>query len=202
MLMFPDYLDGAKVLEYTEAGHFGFITDYDDDDNPYEREICYLAICTYTGDQSLFLYLFHCDQDFQVITDDLHDSAEGYKRNYPEAVWHAKNPPYFYNAAQRKATGSTEFVEFQRGRHRTFWLERSIYLHAELFENLGLWELFSKNLPHFDYFSITEVTPAQYEILKAAAMAQGGEVAALFLELDYWVQDCFFTENVFTICGI
>lgn len=198
--MFPDYLDGAKVLEYTEAGHFGFITDYDDDDNPYEREICYLAICAYIGQQSLCL--FYCDQSFDVISDFSGDTVAGFKNSCPEAVWYMKTPPYFYTSAQRKATGSTEFVEFQRGHHRTFWLERSIYLHAELFENLGLWELFSKNLPHFDYFSITEVTPAQYEILKAAAMAQGGEVAALFLELDYWVQDCFFTENVFTICGI
>ena len=28
--MFPNYLDNAKVLEYTEKGHFGFITDYDE----------------------------------------------------------------------------------------------------------------------------------------------------------------------------
>jgi hypothetical protein len=33
MLMFPDYLDGAKVLEYTEKDHCGFITDYDEDGN-------------------------------------------------------------------------------------------------------------------------------------------------------------------------
>ena len=198
--MFPDYLDGAKVLEYTEAGHFGCIMDYDDNGKPYEREICYLAICAYTGQQSLCL--FYCDQSFDVISDFSGDTVAGFKSSCPEAVWHMKKPPYFYTAAQRKATGSTEFVEFQRGRHHAFWLERSIYLHAELFENLGLWELFSKNLPHFDYFSITEVTPAQYEALKAAAIARGGEAAALFQELDRWVQDCFLTENSFTICGI
>lgn len=201
MLMFPDYLDGAKVLEYTEAGHFGFITDYDDAGNPLEREICYLAICAYTGDPSR--YLFYCDRYFEVISDFCGDSVAGFKDSCPDAVWHAKNPPYFYNAAQRKATGSTEYFEFQKGHHRhKFWLERSVYLHAALFDHLGLYELFSKNLPHFDYFFITEVTPAQYEALKEAALAQGGETADLFRELDHWVQDCFFTENVFTICGI
>ena len=201
MLMFPDYLDGAKVLEYTDAGHFGFITDYDDDDNPYEREICYLAICAYTGDPSR--YLFYCDRYFEVISDFCGDSAAGYKDSCPDAVWHAKNPPYLYTAAQRKARGGTLYFEFQRGRfHHKHWLDRSIYMDAELFDYLKLYELFSNTIPHFDYYYYTEVTPSQYEALKAAALAQGGETADLFRELDYWVQDCFFTENVFTICGI
>lgn len=201
MLMFPDYLDGAKVLEYTEAGHFGFITDYDDDDNPYEREICYLAICAYIGQQSLCL--FYCDQSFDVISDFSGDTVAGFKDSCPNAVWHTKNPPYLYTAAQRKALGGTLYFEFQRGRfHHKHWLDRSIYMDAELFDYLKLYELFSNTIPHFDYYYYTEVTPSQYEALKAAALARGGEVAALFLELDYWVQDCFFTENVFTICGI
>ena len=59
-----------------------------------------------------------------------------------------------------------------------------------------------KPSPHFDYCGLTEVTPTQYEVLKALAMNRGGETADLFRELDHWVQDFFFTENVFTICGI
>ena len=67
---------------------------------------------------------------------------------------------------------------------------------------MNLFELFSEALPHFDYFGLTEVTLAQYDKLKTLALAWGGETAALFRELDHWVQDCYLTENVFTICGI
>lgn len=199
--MFPDFLDGAKVLEYTEPDHFGFITDYDDDGNPFAREIRYLAICTYTGDPAI--YLFYCDDDYCVITDDCSNRTEDFKRNHPRAVWLEKHPPCLYTAAQRKALGGTCYFEFQRGRHHgKHWLDRSIYLHMEQFDHLQLSEIFSQALPHFDDYYLTEVTPAQYETLKTLGLARGGDTAALFRELDHWVQDCFLTENVFTICGI
>ncbi len=199
--MFPDYLDGAKVLEYTEKGHFGFITDYDASGTPYEREIRYLALCAYTGHDGC--YTFSCDKDFNVISDSLWDSTKQAKDSYPDILWLEKHPPYLYNASQRKARGGTCYFEFQRGRFRgKHWLERSVFLHMDQFDRLQLYELFSKVLPHFDYFGLTEVGPAQYEKLKALAMTRGGEIAELFRELDHWVQDCFLTENVFTICGI
>lgn len=199
--MFPDFLDGAKVLEHTKAGHFGFITDYDDDGNPYERGIRHLAICAYTGHDGY--YLFSCDEDFEVISDSLWDSAEQIKDSYPDTLWLEKHSPYLYTAAQRKARGGTCYFEFQRGRFRgKHWLERSVFLHIDQFDRLKLPELFSEVLSQFNYCGVTEVRPTQYEVLKALAMARGGETAALFRELDHWVQDCFFTENVFTICGI
>ena len=201
MFMFPDYLDGAKVLEHTESGHFGFITDYDDDENPFEREIRYLAICAYTGHDRY--YTFSCDEDCDVISDSFWDSVEQIKESYPEVLWLEKHPPFLYTAAQRKARGGTCYFEFQRGRFRgNHWLERSVFLDAECFDYLKLHEIFQEALPHFDYYYVTEVNPSQYEALKALAMARGGETADLFRELDHWVQDCFFTENVFTICGI
>lgn len=201
MIMFPDFLDGAKVLEYTENGHFGFITDYDEDGNPFEREIRYLALCAYTGHDGC--NLFYCDADFDVISDAYGDSAAELKNCYPEEIWLEKCPPYLYNAAQRKARGGTCYFEFQRGRFRgKHWLEQSVFLDADRFDYMKLYEIFREALPHFDYFYVTEVTPAQYEALKALAMDRGGETAELFRELDHWVKDCFFTENVFTICGI
>ena len=201
MSMFPDFLDGAKVLEHTKAGYFGFITDYDDDGTPYEREVRYLAICAYTGHDGY--YLFSCDEDCDVVSDSLWDSVEQIKESDPEVLWLEKHPPYLYNAAQRKAKGGTCYFEFQRGRFRgKHWLERSVYIHMDQFDRMRLPELFSEALPHFDYCGLTEVTPTQYECLKALAMNRGDETADLFRELDHWVQDCFFTENVFTICGI
>jgi hypothetical protein len=199
--MFPDYLDGAKVLKYTEPGHFGFITDYDATGNPIEREIRYLSLCAYTGDTNC--YLFYCDEIFDVISDFLVDTSERLEDSCPRAVWQPKKTPYFYTAAQRKALGGTCYFEFQRGRYRgKHWLERSIYIHMDQFDDLHLFELFSKSLSHFDYFGLTEVTPVQYEKLKSLALSQGGAIAELLQELDYWVQNCFLTENVFTICGI
>ena len=199
--MFPDYLDGAKVLEYTEKDHFGFITDYDEDGNPSEREIRYLALCVYTGHDGC--NLFYCDADFDVISDAYGDSAVELKNHYPEEIWLEKHPPYLYTAAQRKACGGTCYFEFQRGRYRNkHWLDRSVFLHVDQFDHLKLHELFSEALPHFDYYGLTEVTQAQYETLKALALAQSGETAQLFRELDHWVQDCYCTENVVTICGI
>ena len=199
--MFPDFLDGAKVLEYTEPGHFGFITDYDDGGNPFAREVCFLAICAYTDDNAIFM--FHCDANYEVIADDCGDSVNEFKRSFLGAVWHKKRIPLLYTATQRKTRGGTLYFEFQRGRfHRKHWLENSVFLDAELFDYLNLYELFAQAIPHFDYYYYSEVSPAQYETLKTLAHSQGGETTALFQELDYWVQNCFLTENVFTICGI
>jgi len=76
--MFPNYLDDAKVLEYTEKGHFGFITDYDGDNNPIEKELCYFAIAQYDGDCRF--YLFGCGDTYEVLTDSLWNSSEECKK--------------------------------------------------------------------------------------------------------------------------
>ena len=90
--MFPDYLDGAKVLEYTEKGHFGFVTDYDENDTPMEKEICYFAIARYEGDSRF--YLFGCDSTPEVFDDSLWDSPEECKDVISwlleDTVWYKK----------------------------------------------------------------------------------------------------------------
>ena len=198
--MFPDYLDGAKVLEYTDLGHFGFITDYDEDSTPIEKEIRYLAICQYSGDETV--YLFSCDEDHSVIFDH-EDAYDHLKSGHPDSVWHEKSTPLLCSASRRKMLGGTCYFEFQRGRFRgKHWLDRSVYLHADRFDELKLFHLFAAALPHFNYYGTTQVDRQQYETLKTLALAQGGNIAAFIEELDHWVQDCFYIENVFTICGI
>lgn len=89
--MFPDFLDGARVLEYTEMGHFGFITDYDENDVPFEKEICYLAVCRY--DDTPEYYIFSCDSNFDVISDGCFRSIEICKTCHElssTAIWHKK----------------------------------------------------------------------------------------------------------------
>ena len=90
--MFPDYLDGARVLEYTDRGHYGLVTDFNEDDLPIEKEICYYAIAQYKEGGSF--YLFSCDGTPEVFGDSTWDSPEEIKSlcpNLPEdIVWHKK----------------------------------------------------------------------------------------------------------------
>ena len=89
--MFPDFLDGARVLEYTEKGHFGSITDYDENNVPFEREICYLAVCRYNGKPEY--YIFSCSCNFDVISDGCFCSIDICKTCHElsnTAVWHKK----------------------------------------------------------------------------------------------------------------
>ena len=90
--MFPDYLDGARVLEYTDRGHYGFVTDFNEDDLPIEKEICYYAIAQYEKYLDSF-YIFSVDDSFEVIGDACLWTLEMCKNcaNLPEdIVWHKK----------------------------------------------------------------------------------------------------------------
>ena len=110
---------------------------------------------------------------------------------------------YLITAEQRKATHSTLYFEFQKWAFRDkHWLSDSVYLHADIFDRLGMHELFSKSLPDFDYYYVTQVSHDQYAALKQSAAAYGAEVSVLFEELDGWVNQCFRSESCFTICGI
>lgn len=90
--MFPDHLDGAKVLEYTDIGHYGFLTDYDENNTPLEKEVCFLAICHYEGREDGF-YLFSCDCQYDVLMDSFLDTMEQCRHcaHLPEeTVWNRK----------------------------------------------------------------------------------------------------------------
>ena len=90
--MFPDYLDGARVLEYTDRGHYGYIIEYDENYVPHHKEQYYLAIARYDNDDRF--YLFGCDDHYEVMSDSLCDSPEECKSIHcyvPEnTVWHKK----------------------------------------------------------------------------------------------------------------
>lgn len=86
-LKFPDQLDHADVIEFSDAGEFGTIQGDD-------QEIEHFAICQYEGDRGY--YLFYCagrGAGFDVITDSLEKSIEECKRiaaQHGEVVWHKK----------------------------------------------------------------------------------------------------------------
>lgn len=87
--MFPEYIDGAKVIEYTKRGSFAFTAAPWDDENPgTEKEVCYVAICRYDGSNRF--NVFWCAEDYRVLQDWRWDSIAECKQIHKEtvnAVW-------------------------------------------------------------------------------------------------------------------
>ena len=69
--MFPNYLDGARVLFYSQKDVFGKV-NYSTGEK--YSDINYLAICRY-GNNAEY-YLFDCNEDFEVVGDYPFDSVE------------------------------------------------------------------------------------------------------------------------------
>ncbi|MBQ7411871.1 MAG: hypothetical protein IJW10_03070 [Clostridia bacterium] len=109
---------------------------------------------------------------------------------------------YFLDEAQRKATGGTCYFEFQKGNFKNkFWLRDSLCLHADTFDSLMLYELFSNSIENFCYYAPTEVSKEQWKNLveKSNKNELWKEVIE---ELSPWVEKCFAEHRFFTICGI
>ena len=68
--MFPDTLDNAKVLYYTPKGNYG---DLFYDNGTIAAHFVYMAICKYEKTEGFYLFL--CNEDFEVETDELYDSV-------------------------------------------------------------------------------------------------------------------------------
>ena len=110
---------------------------------------------------------------------------------------------YFLTEAERKQKHGTCYFEFQRGIYQEeHWLSDSLCLHADIFDDLGLFKLFSEAIPHFNYYGVTIVTKENWQALIYLSKEYGGEKEAVISELTSWVEACFQLEEAFTICGI
>ena len=69
--MFPDILDGAKVLFFTSKDDYGVMLDTDGNEVAHFK---YLAICKY--DNSEGYCLFKCNEEYEVESDSLWDTIE------------------------------------------------------------------------------------------------------------------------------
>ena len=69
--MFPIKLDGAIVLYYTSKDDYGYSIFPNGVIADHYR---YLAICKYSKDDKY--YLFCCDENYEVVSDTLHDSVD------------------------------------------------------------------------------------------------------------------------------
>lgn len=110
---------------------------------------------------------------------------------------------YFLTEAQRKQGHGSCFFEFQRGEYKgKCWLEDSLCLQGDKFDEMQLGELWQRAIPHFEYYGITLVKPKDWERLRHFSQEAGGIKEEVILELSPWVETCFKEEKVFTICGL
>lgn len=84
---------------------------------------------------------------------------------------------YFCTETEQKKSKSSCYLEFQKGRYANkCWLEDSICLHDDIFEELCLYQVLCSAIPQFDHWGITEVSLEQWQQVKNKAEAVGGEV--------------------------
>ena len=111
---------------------------------------------------------------------------------------------FLMTAAQRAERGGTLYLEFQPGPYcKKHWQADSLYLPAPLFDDLGLYDLFIRAIPHFNYYDDTEVTADQFRLLAKLAEEHHTQCAAEILEelaphAESWLKE----YGCFTICGI
>ncbi len=109
---------------------------------------------------------------------------------------------YFLDEVQRKITGGTCYFEFQKGKFRNkFWLKDSLCLHADIFDSLMLYELFSDSIENFCYYALNEVNEEEWQNLIAKSK-ENNQWNSVIEELRPWVEECFTKYKCFTICGI
>ena len=77
----PNYLDGAKVINWAWSGQVPFgITENTDGDE--KEEVFGLAVCKYEDSDNF--YRFSCDKNWEVVQDSLYNSIEDAIRFLPE----------------------------------------------------------------------------------------------------------------------
>ena len=105
-----------------------------------------------------------------------------------------------YFCTEDKRVG-TCYHEFQKGKwdEHTFWKEDSLLLSDDVLVDLELGKLFRKSLQGYDPYGPVEVNKEQWLMLLEAANQATDAQAEALQEADAWVQECFVTEEVFTI---
>ena len=110
---------------------------------------------------------------------------------------------YFVNEEERKSSGSTCYFEFQKGNPKNkYWLTDSICLHADLFDELRLFDLFSSSLGTFDYYGPTNIVSEEKWNIIIEKSKENEKWESVVQELKPWVENCFTKHRQFTICGI
>ena len=109
---------------------------------------------------------------------------------------------YFLNEEERKEFGGTCYFEFQKGNFKNkFWLKNSLCIHADIFDALMLYDLFSAAIEGFCYYAPNEVSKEQWNHLIEKSK-NNKKWEGVIEELRPWAEKCFSEHGCFTICGI
>ena len=110
---------------------------------------------------------------------------------------------YFVDQEEREASGSTFYLEFQKGSyHGEFWLQDSLNISGDLWEEHHLSELIGSVITGFDSCGITVVTREQWKAIVKNAQEADPAWAAIIAEATPWADDCFTAYEEFTILGV
>lgn len=110
---------------------------------------------------------------------------------------------YFVNEDVRKASGSSCYFEFQKGRHpNECWLPDSISIDMDIFDELKLYELIKAVVPAFDYYGITEIGHNDWNNIVKQGCVMSGKAEEAIREADEWATKAFSEVSVITIWGI
>ncbi len=82
-------------------------------------------------------------------------------------------------------------------------LSECVYFDDYMLEDTLLHKAFKACLQDYDYYGITEVRPHEWTAIHEYAKTHLEPIAVEALnEIDYWVQEAFETEGLFTIRGV
>ena len=110
---------------------------------------------------------------------------------------------YFVSEAERKASHSSCYFEFQQGLHHDqCWLPDSISIHESLWNEFDLSSLFGRVIQDFDYFGITVVSKAQWNEIIQISQDPHPAWYEIIAEAAPWVEECFLNHEVFSIMGM
>ncbi len=109
---------------------------------------------------------------------------------------------YFIDEDTRKQRGGTCYFEFQQGMSNDFWRDDSILLHADIFDDMGLYKFFKEGLGSFDYYGHTVISADEWDKLYKLALSKGDETAELFGELNSWAEECYKHNDVIVVIGV
>lgn len=109
---------------------------------------------------------------------------------------------YFLSAAQRKESGHTDFIEFQKGKfNNVCWAPSSIYLDEDVWDKNHLMDLIVKALPTFDIYGSNQIDKNQWERLIQFSL-ENSKWHEILQEAASWVETNFKEYSCFTIHGL
>lgn len=110
---------------------------------------------------------------------------------------------YFANENKRKASGSSCYLEFQKGHFSgKHWLSDSICIEADLWDEHHLSDVFTSVIRYFDSCGVNEITKTQWEQILLRSREWDSLAYAILQEAATWVNACFQEHDVLTIASI